>query len=352
MARSLRRSSRLYCLTIFAVLGSVILLAQHPSINKNLPPHLSSLSQLQWSSPTPKTERDRANDLLNTHTLAIWDNNQFHEEVHGSVLWTFSQFENLTVKFYRPKWRWHFDLVVQSFWPDEPTPKEEFFTDLEKDSTIRWVFLPTIDFQKKDFEGISEQLQTIWTNRKPSERFTIVGLRHWGNYDLTKVEMWWAQRDALSLLTLGDHVTDYLIEGQRKNAMKWKNEEEQEAIKRIRVATFVPAFPPDVTDVDDFGKSGPGGSGVEGLNKALIQSGHFDEGHRAMTPLFEEIKNDLVGESHHFIHFESRLDRTVIDSSQSRSVGIQTRRRDQRLHPHRPERSDPIHPQDPRSLQN
>ncbi len=292
------RAVRFYGLTILFVTVGLYLITRHPSISPSINSHLPSFSKFKWSN-NRLDDREKANALLSGKTVAIYDYEQFHEEVHGSILWTFNQFDdNLKVKFYRPGWRWQFAAVIESWWTEQPLPPTQFWEDLESSSSdIRYVFIPTIDFEGRDWKDIQPKLRAIWNARQPEERFTIIGLRHWGAYDLTQESLWWAERDALSFLTLGDHVTNHLRGNKAWNAGHYPNAEDKEALERIRVETYIPAFPPDVSDMDDFGNTGAGGSGVEGLNKALVQSGNFDTGHRAMKPLFDELRDDVVGES-------------------------------------------------------
>jgi len=292
---------RFYRVLIAVSLAVLLVASQHPSVSPVVEKHLPFLHNISipgWSGHGD--QRDQANALLNGgHTVAIYEYEQFHEEVHGSVLWTFSQFDDIKVSMYRPEWRFGFGMAIASWWATEPDPNAQFWDDLERDSSIRWVFFPTIDFMKRDFADISARLQEAWEARRPEERFTLVGLKHWGTREMGKEVIWWAQRDAIAFLALGDHVA-----GAVRESLEWgaqhhfkDSPEEQEALRRVRVETYIPAFPPDYEDVDDLGNPVPGGSGAEGLNKALIQSSNFDTGHRAMAPLFDELRDDIIGES-------------------------------------------------------
>ena len=294
---SLRRRS--YRLILAVGIALLFLLSQHPAfllaVRKNL---LYGHNLFGPSLSEFEAHRLQANALLNgNHTIAIFEHEQFHEEVHGSVLWTFTQFTDIRVEIYRPPWRFGFDGVIKSWWPSQPLPKAQFWDDLERDSSIRWIFIPTIDYMKSNFEDISPRLQKAWEARQPQDRFTIIGLRHWGSRDMSKEIAWWAERDAISFLALGDHVSLAVRESLVWGSGEYfeGQPEAQEAITRVRVETYIPIFPPDYEDVDDLGNPLPGGSVAEGLNKALIQSSNFDTGHRAMAPLFDELRDDIVG---------------------------------------------------------
>jgi len=126
----------------------LLMLSQHPTVSLVMGKRIPYLRQLcspglsEWQS-----QRRQANSLLKGgHTAAVYDRERFHEEVHGSVLWTLAQFEDIVVKIYRPEWRFGFDGAIKSWWPEQPTPIVQFWDDLERDSSIRWIFFPTIDF--------------------------------------------------------------------------------------------------------------------------------------------------------------------------------------------------------------
>ena len=295
---SITRRFRRFVLAVGTAL--LILLLQHQAKSRVQEERPRSLHEPAFPAASKSdSERHQANALLRGgYTAAVYDRERFHEEVHGSVLWTLARFDDIVVKIYRPEWRFGFDGVIKSWWPTQPTPIAQFWDDLERDSSIRWIFFPTIDFTQQSFEEISPRLKAEWEKRKPEERFTLVGVRHWGAKDMGRELLWWAERNAISLLALGDHVTGAVRSGLEYSAGKHfeGSLEKQEALRRVRVETYIPVFPPDYEDLDVMGNPVHGGSTAEGLNRALVQCSHFDAGHRAMAPLFDELRDNIVGE--------------------------------------------------------
>ena len=252
-----------------------------------------------------------AQQLLGKTHVAVFDEEAFHEEVHGAVLWALHQYPDIKVSFYRPPWRWGFEKVIASWWGQVPLDPKTFIDDLQRDTSIRHIFLPTFDFSGRDWNDVSPHLQRIWEERKEDEKFNIVGMRHWGKYDQTREIAWWAERDAISFVTLGDHVTKWLQTQHRKRAdIKGRfSEAEADGLRRMRIRTFVPIFPPDPAEPQlDRKRLGDGDEdqavlGVQSeetlradsstLDMALIQSGSWDEEHRGMNVIFQELQAQL-----------------------------------------------------------
>ena len=266
-----------------------------------------SIFRASWyARQEPDSPRALAQHLLGKTHVAVFDKEAFHEEVHGAVLWTLAQFPAVQVSFYRPPWRWEFAKCIQSWWTTQPLDPNSFFDDLEQDKSIRHVFMPTIDFSGRDWKDVSPHLQRIWDGRKPEERFNIVGMRHWGTYDLTREVAWWAERDSISFIALGDHVSLWLERQQRDRAKDKKRfgQAQGDGLRRMRVRTFVPIFPPDKVEKKQEAPEAEAQVVIPGdfisrstLDMALIQSGQWDEGHRGMNGIFEELQTHLEGES-------------------------------------------------------
>ena len=99
--------------------------------------------------------------------VSVYDSHQFHDEVHGSILWALVQFSSLEILFYRPPWRWRFQEVIHSFWTEEPRDPKLFLDDLRSDPAIGHVVLATCDWEWKHIGG---DLEVIWEDRDASHK--------------------------------------------------------------------------------------------------------------------------------------------------------------------------------------
>lgn len=239
--------------------------------------------------------RRRANATVGSRTVVVYDRNKFHDEVHGAVLWTLSQFDDVRVVFYRREWRFQFEQVISSFWPTEMEPRDPglFILDMWADHSVRDVILTTCDW---DLQYIVEDLEKIWGAREDEEKFNVICLRHWPGDGPIKDLEFFVRQGAMSQLGLGDHVGQS-IEKSKEQAIKHfsrteGNEETIEAIPNIRTRTFVPMFPPDLPERDEPARTAM----TKGeLSLALIQSSFWNEQHRAIKATFDTLEAALHG---------------------------------------------------------
>ena len=105
------------------------------------------------------------------HSVAVFDYNGFHDEVHGAVLWSLTRFPGLNVRFYRKSWRYKFEQTIEGFWTTPPREPKSFIEDLRNDTTIRHVIMTTCDW---DWYKVGNDLTDIWDARGEDEKFNVV----------------------------------------------------------------------------------------------------------------------------------------------------------------------------------
>ncbi len=224
-------------------------------------------------------------------TVAVFDRNRFHDEVHGAVLWTVKQFPGINILFYRQSWRYDFDKAIRSFWSEEPRDSETFLDDMRSDPSIRNVIFTTCDW---DFGYYGSELEEIWKARPPAQRFNIICLRHWPGDGPTKNIAFFAGQNAASQIGLGDHVgraINQSLEDAGRHFGRWEgNEAVVEGIMNMPIRTFVPMFPPDPPELSGMIDRV---TGDKTLSLALIQSTFWDEKHRALKVTFDFLEASL-----------------------------------------------------------
>lgn len=303
----LSRRSTIRLVTAFAFSAILLLTLQHHDY-VSLPTYLEDLSPFSFSAAAQSARiRNSASRTLGDTHVVIWDREFFHDEVHGSLMYTLSQYtSNVRTSLYRPGWRWDFNKVIASWWTEKPKEHESFWAVLKTDKSIRHIFLPTFDFADR-WALVQDELRAEWLRREPSERFTIIGVHHWGDHDMSKNSAWWAERDSLSLVSLGDHVTGCLRKLYQHAAETGDfTEAEKAGLKRMRIETFVPVFPPDelehVSEVAqkqadaETALEESGGERKPSLDVALIQCSKFDEEHRGIADTLKELSSNIRGE--------------------------------------------------------
>ncbi|RSH82202.1 hypothetical protein EHS25_006135 [Saitozyma podzolica] len=229
--------------------------------------------------------------LRGAGTVAVLDLNNFHDEVHGAVLWSLQQFAGLDVRLYRPVWRWYFEHSISSFWSSQPRDPQLLIADLRKDHSIRHLIMTTSDW---DFGKLGGELEAAWDERPHDAKFDITAIRHWAGDTNRFTGM--AERGALALLGLGDHVANNLrqsvdeLVGARREA---GYDRAADAWGKVKIRTFIPVFPagrfPHVGDsIFD-----PRPDGSNSMDMVVIQSTHFNQEHRNMNEIFTVLNSSL-----------------------------------------------------------
>lgn len=229
--------------------------------------------------------------------VAVYDWNDFHEEVHGPVLWSLTQFEGLDIRLYRRPWRWMFDLTIAHFWIASPKVPESFIIDLRNDHTIRHIIMTTSDW---DWSKIGSDIEAAWDERPDEAKFDLTVIRHWANQDDTRRLTGMAKRRALAMIGLGHHVGRALRETVEKTIESLAIEGDDDAAdawSKVKIRTFVPVFPagkfPEPGD-EVFNRRSDNESA---MNVVIIQSTHFDAAHRDMQSVFTVLNDSLHGKS-------------------------------------------------------
>lgn len=257
---------------------------------------LDSTPATAWFSASRTANRKLANSKLQgAGAVAVLDLNNFHDEVHGAVIWSLQQFAGLDVRLYRPAWRWYFEHSISSFWSSRPRDPQLLIADLREDHSIRHLIMTTSDW---DFGKLGGELEAAWDERPHDAKFDITAVRHWAG-DMNRFTGM-AERGALALLGLGDHVANNLRQsvdemlGAHREA---GNDRAADAWGKVKIRTFIPVFPagrfPHVGDsIFD-----PRPDGSNSMDMVVIQSTHFNEEHRNMNDIFTVLNSSLHGES-------------------------------------------------------
>jgi hypothetical protein len=229
--------------------------------------------------------------------VAILDSHSYHDEVHSSFLWTLSQFADLDTIIYRPPWRFGMDEAIQHFFAEPLKDPNTFIADLNADSTIKTIVLTTCDLEYAQ-EWIP-QLEVAWTQRSTNNKFSLVCVRHWTGASIAKDYAFFAERDAVVMLGLGDHVKsalEYSVTQAIKDIERFPGNEQRIAgLQRMPIRTYIPIFSPQFDALEEDRNSSS--YRAEVLTSAIIQSTHWDEKHRAMQSTMDMLTVALDGRS-------------------------------------------------------
>ena len=283
MARFLAVTSRSKSRLLIRIITSIILLALL----------LSENTSFQFRAARRDFIRYQTQHRVSPGKVAVYDSHQFHDEVHGSILWALVQFSSLEILFYRPPWRWRFQEVIHSFWTEEPRDPKLFLDDLRADSAIGHVVLATCDWEWKH---IGRDLEVIWEDRDASHKFDILCFRHWPDSSFTRALAPFVLKQAISLMGLGDHVGRGLRSKAHDAIDAYINKPEEAvmttAYNLLPIRTFVPIFPPDLSVAPAVTTPTSDAS----LTVALIQSSSWDEKHRSLNATFTTLESALQRE--------------------------------------------------------
>lgn len=268
-----------------------------PLLSSSLPFSLKKAVTL-----TPNTPREAAQiafkpTIDSNHAVAVFDHNGFHDEVHGAVLWTLKQFDGLDIRFYRGTWRYAFEETIAKFWTTLPKSPKTFIDDLNSDTSIRHVVMTTCDW---DWYKVGDGIEQAWLARNDDEKFVVTCFRHWNSIhvvkDLGKMASW----GAMSEVGLGDHVTKNLQGNAEWTAdflTKWPEAKPQsEGLLAMPIKTFIPVFPAETYPEEGDPMFDPRDDEDNSLNNAIIQSTTWDDAHRNLSGIYEDLRRHLKGE--------------------------------------------------------
>jgi hypothetical protein len=150
-----------------------------------------------------------------------------------------------------------------------------------------------------DYDKLGSEIEAAWDDRPHDAKFDVTAIRHWANPGETSRFTGMAERGALAMLGLGDHVVGVLrwtVDEVVSSHREAGRDQAADAWGNVKIRTFIPVFPagrfPHVGDsIFDLR---PDSSNA--MDMVVIQSTHFNEQHRDMNAIFTVLNNSLHGE--------------------------------------------------------